>query len=168
MRWHFRVYAVTTDDGPDDAANAADNVLRRSTRSSETSYAKAAARPSLDPLATPSVTATGDGGSSDTDAIDEEIELTINLGTDVTDQPAYRIDYSDDQGATWKLLEPDTGDTRFGAGRPYEDRKDLGYDQRRDYRVFAIRNHWRNDVGPPTAAIEGNTDASEAPAGLLA
>jgi hypothetical protein len=164
VRWHFRVYAVTTDDGPDDdAANAADNVLRRSTRSSETSYAKAAARPSLDPLATPSVTATGDGGSSDTDAIDEEIELTINLGTGVTDQPAYRIDYRDDEGEPWKLLEPDTGDTRFGADRPYEDAKDLGYDQRRDYRVFAIRNHWRNDVGPPTAAIQGNTDASEAP-----
>ena len=65
-------------------------------------------------------------------------------------QNAYRIDYSDDAGLTWKLLERTTRFTGFSPTKPYVDDKGLAFDENRHYRVFAIGGHPYTDVGPPS------------------
>ncbi len=88
-------------------------------------------------------------------------------------QIAYRIDYSEDAGLTWKLLERDTGFTGFSPTKPYADDKGLAFDETRHYRVFAIGRHPYTDVGPPCCATipQGSTLASgppKKPTGLTA
>ena len=170
VEWDFRVYAVTTDDGadPDDAATG-DDVRRMSAKASDTRSATAAARPDPDLYGSPTVAASGsESGGTITGGMDGLIELTITPPSALvdTDQIAYRIDYSDDGGDTWKLLLPDTSATNFDAtARLYQDRG-LDYDQERHYRVFAIEDNYLTSVGQvstPPGGAEGWTMASEPP-----
>ena len=185
QRWYFRVFALTTDDGPNDATDTTDDVIRRSASPSNVASDVAAARefdhdngatddsdtatPDLDPLAAPTITPT-----TGADAKKQQIDLALALAgplnthnalegvTDVV-QIAYRIDYSEDAGVTWKLLERDTRFTGFSATKPYADDKGLEFDETRHYRVFAIGNNPNTDFGPPSALSNGTTEASTAP-----
>ena len=79
-------------------------------------------------------------------------------------QIAYRIDYSTNEGRSWKILEDDTRFTRFGEGRPYADDDDLAYDETRHYRVFAVGRDSYTDVGPSSTPLSfGITTVSTAP-----
>ena len=93
--------------------------------------------------------------------------LTVNpvlSGADpVVVQTAYRIDYSEDKGHTWKMLERDTLFTDFSEARDYGDDNGLGFDDERRYRIFAIGRHPYTDVGPASNAPDGETLASTAP-----
>ena len=189
VKWYFRVYAVTTDDGPDDATTATpadavntDNVIRRSGSPSDTAGDTPATREidhdndggttaALDPLAPPSLSATPDATATPpTEAKKQQIDLSVTVATALSgatppvEQIAYRIDYSDDAGDSWKLLERDTRFTGFGPDRDYEDDGGLGFDESRSYRIFAIGDHPYTDVGPAQAdIITGMTAASTAP-----
>ena len=167
--WQFRVLAETTDDGDDDSATEADdNVIRRSTGTSEVATIRAVARPDDidDTLEAPDVTATArvsatDAGTSEV----QQINLTINIAStarNVTTQNAYRIDVSDDMGATWKQLVRDTRFTGFGTDREYE-HVGLPYDKTMYYRVFTVGTDWRRNVGPASTLVTGSTRASAAP-----
>ena len=182
MEWDFRVYAITTDDGvidgtlaQDTEAGRADDVLRRSPASRETASATAGFRedgdgsdgddiPEHDPLQVPGeLSATGGTADApDGTAKKEEIVLTITANANVPDQDSYRIDYSEDDGKTWKSLARDTSLTNFQGGRVYEDNAGLGYDQKRNYRVFAVGTDWRRNVGP-ALGTEGWTSKSGPP-----
>ena len=176
QRWYFRVYAVTTDDGPNDDTDATDDVFRRSSIPSNTASDVPAAREidhdrdgttnTLDPLAAPSLAAT----SPTNDGKERQIDLSVTVATALTaatpdvEQIAYRIDYSENAGLSWKLLERDTRFTGFGPDRDYEDDDDsLGYDDSRSYRVFAIGRHPFTDVGPSSAMATGATAPSTVP-----
>ena len=185
FNWEFRVFAETTDDGPDDDAGGTDNVIRRSTGTSETASVRAEAReltdhdgddpdddgrnaddtaaatPKVDELQAPVPLATG---TSPRDPEKEQINLTIPVPGDLAVQNAYRIDVSDDGGNTWKLLIDDTSYTGFGsaANRVYE-HVGLPYDAPRSYRLFTVGTDWRRNVGPVSAPVTGLTAASEAP-----
>ena len=167
VSWQFRVLSETTDDGDDDAAGG-DDVVRRSVGSSEVAAIRAVARPAAtdDTLAAPAVSATPDSNATPaTVAQKQQINLTINIAdtaTNVTTQNAYRIDVSEDAGATWKLLVRDTRFTGFGDHREYE-HVNLPYDETMHYRVFTVGSDWRRNVGPASALIEGMTAASTAP-----
>ena len=178
VAWDFRVYAITTDNGVVEEATAAgreDDVLRRSASSPEVATATAANRedgnaddgndiPEHDPLQVPTVGVTGGTGTTPAeDAKEKKIELTITAEEDVPGQDSYRIDYSDDEGETWKLLTRDTSLTDFRNDRVYEDVAGLGYDDNRHYRVFAVGRDWRRDVGPATTIQQGWTKESGAP-----
>ncbi len=169
VSWQFRVLAETTDDGADDdATKTADNKLRRSTGTSEVATIRAVVRPAVadDTLGAPDVTATArvsatDAGTSEV----QQINLTINIAsgaTNVTEQNAYRIDVSEDAGATWKPLVQDTRFTGFGDNREYE-HVNLPYDETMHYRVFTVGTNWRRNVGPASALVPGSTRASMAP-----
>ena len=196
-RWYFQVFALTIDDGANEAtddAGLADDVTRRSSRASTVASDIAAARaidhdgdadrtdnqtvtPEVDPLAPPVINPTGSDG--DTDNKKQQIDLELTLNADIVTnnaiaapqrvartpvvQIAYRIDYSEDAGVTWKLLERDTRFTGFSSTKPYEDDKGLAFDEQRHYRVFAIGRHPYTDVGPPSVLAEGSTRASTAP-----
>ena len=205
QRWYFRVYAVTTDNGPDneetatpgDAVNA-DNVIRRSASASnrandtpagrEIDHDKDADRDDVatvtipvDPLAAPVITPTGTGDNTNTDAKKQQIDLGLALNAAIVTnneieapsrlketpiaQIAYRIDYSEDGGVTWKLLEDDTRFTGFSSTKPYADDDGLDFDEQRHYRVFAIGDGPFKDVGPPCCELipEGMTAGSTAP-----
>jgi hypothetical protein len=178
--WHFRVYAVTTDHGPDDdMGEDADNVYRRSAKSSNTANVMAADRDtldhdnnpdtdSLDPLAAPDVMATRPANNPP-DAKKSQIDLSIKMdsalanATPKVEQIAYRIDYSENDGASWMLLEDDTRFTGFGPNRDYEDNHGLGFDEERAYRVFAIGKGSYTDVGPASDMVYGETAPSTVP-----
>ena len=185
VNWYFRVYAVTIDDGPDDDVEVeTDNVIRRSRSASNEANDLPADRDidhddepdtgELDPLAAPGIDPTGSSGEAPTERIKQEIRLELTVASALTtaepdvEQIAYRIDYSKD-GIGWKLLEDDTRFTGFGADKPYDDDKGLGFDEQRYYRVFAIGKDPYTDVGPPSAETngttpsEGSTAASTAP-----
>ena len=189
VRWHFRVYALTTDDGENEATDAdglADDEIRRSQSASNVASDTAAARAiaydhdddddtpalTLDPLAEPTITATT-GANAKKPQID--VGLTVNTALTTPDpdveQIAYRIDYSKNQGRSWKLLEEDTRFTGFGATKPYADNKGLGFDESRRYRVFAVGKDPYEDVGLHSNTPEGTTAASTkpgAPTGVMA
>ena len=163
--WEFRVYAVTTDDGA--VAATTDDVRRMSAHSSNIAKATAgtANREATDPYGAPTLAASGsEVGGTITGGMERLIELTITPPTGLTtDQFAYRIDYSDDEGDTWKLLVRDTSATDFDAtARLYQDRG-LGDDQERHYRVFTIEDHYLRSVGPVSDLADGWTMASDAP-----
>ena len=177
QRWYFRVYAVTTDNGPDNTDGNADDVFRRSAAASNTASDKAEDRltldhdndpntTALDPLA-PLETLTATTGDS---AKKQQIDLSITVATSLSgatppvQQIAYRIDYSEDAGLSWKLLERDTRFTGFSESRNYEDDDGLAFDETRSYRVFAIGSS-STDVGPPSAIATGATQASGLPKG---
>ncbi|MCY3692256.1 MAG: fibronectin type III domain-containing protein [Chloroflexi bacterium] len=172
QRWEFRVFALTTDNGVNNTA-ITDDVIRRSSSPSYTAFATAAARPSPDNLAGPTLAATN---RDDGDDEEEQIDLTITApGTPPVNQSAYRIDVSEDGGTTWMALVADTRFTNFGADRPYE-HVNLPYDATRHYRAFAHDGGWRasgqvGEVGLVSANEEGSTSASTAPGkvtGLMA
>ena len=201
VTWYFRVFAVTVDDGPDDATNTQadhedneDNVIRRSRNASNEAGDVGAARtfdhdedsdrtdgvtstPDVDPLVAPGIDPTG--STDDSDHIKQEIRLVLTLDESATaanvKQIAYRIDYSKD-GIGWKLLEDDTRFTEFGEGKPYDDDKDLAFDETRYYRVFTIGKDPYTDVGLPSVDTDttpemGSTAAStipDAPTGVMA
>ena len=182
VKWDFRVFALTFDNGKNEATDPAgleDDVIRRSGSPSNVASDVAAVRTidhdddgdtdALDPLAKPGIVATP---GSDTKKPQIDLNLTLDPSlVDTTTTPdtvrapqiAYRIDYSKDAGLTWKLLEDDTRFTRFGPDRPYEDDDGLGFDELRSYRVFAIGRHPYTDVGLPSDIQTGMTPASEAP-----
>ena len=183
VKWYFRVFALTTDDGPNDATDTTDDVIRRSQSPSNVASDTAAQRnidhddnadtAALDPLAPPTLEAT-----TGPDAKEKQIDLSVTRATALTnadpevEQIAYRVDYSKDAGVTWKLLEDDTRFTGFGESRPYEDDDGLGFDESRSYRIFAIGRHPYTDVGPAQASVvTGSTEAStrpDAPTGVMA
>ena len=182
VRWYFRVFALTTDDGPNNDADATDDTIRRSASASNTASDTPAVRAidhdddttttALDPLAPPTLGATSTGNTPP-DAKKQQIDLSVTVAQALTDadpdveQIAYRIDYSegtgDDAGKSWKLLERDTRFTGFGPDRPYEDDDGLGFDESRTYRVFAIGRDPYTDVGPASAIATGITAASTVP-----
>jgi titin len=171
FNWEFRVFAETTDDGVDDnEGETADNMIRRSTGTSEIASVRAEAREltdhdddtdtdAVDELQAPVPLATG---TSPRDPKKEQINLTIPVPTDLDVQNAYRIDVSDG-GDTWKLLIDDTSYTGFGTTDRVYEHVGLPYDASRSYRVFTVGTHWRRNVGPVSAEVEGLTAASEAP-----
>ena len=192
--WEFRVYAETTDDGPDDGDSTDDNVIRRSTASPRSASVRAVARTftdhdgddpdgdgdkadgttatiKVDELQAPMPTATGFDGR---DPEKGQINLTIPVPNDLDVQNAYRIDVSDG-GDTWKLLIDDTSYTGFGnavgaAERVYE-HVGLPYDAARSYRVFTVGTHWRTNVGLVSTEVKGTTAVSVEPGkvtGLMA
>ena len=189
QRWYFRVYAITTDHGPDnDLDEADDNVIRRSRSASNTASDTAGGRatfdhdgdegnaPLVDPLAPPGIDATSQGNNP-SDAKEQRIDLDLTLngtlvveGVVVKEQIAYRIDYSKDGVRGWKLLERSTRFTDFSEERDYADDNGLGYDEERSYRVFAIGGR-STDVGPSSDIASGDTamsTAPEAPTGVTA
>ena len=155
VKWYFQVYAVTTEPG--DGANA--KTLRSRSYSREAS-ATAEARESVDLLTAPMVTATARDTDNGT-ALEEKIDLTIT--TSGAQQKAYRIDYSDDGGLTWKERQRDTRFTGFSLDRRYSDSRGLEYDDMRHYRVFAIGSNWRTGVGLASTLQVGSTAISVAP-----
>ena len=193
-RWYFRVFALTTDDGPDnDLSTAADNVIRRSRDWSNTASSLPAVRAidhdgdgggtaAVDLLAPPVITPTGASNNSSEDAKKQRIDLGLALnpalvtnnqqsGVPAVIQNAYRIDYSENAGLTWKLLERDTRFTGFSETKPYTDDDGLAFDDVRSYRVFAIGRHPYTDVGLSSAISTGMTAASTipgAPTGVMA
>ena len=186
VTWYFRVYAVTVDDGPNDAVEAndgnttTDDVIRRSRGPSNEASDVAAARPiaydhdkdpatpaiDVDPLAAPDINATGSSG--DSDHLKQEIRLVLTVDGTLTsptpdvEQIGYRIDYSKN-GIAWKLLERSTRFTGFGEGKPYDDDNNLGFDEPRYYRVFTIGKDPYTDVGLSSDISEGSTADSTAP-----
>ena len=180
-RWYFRVFALTTDDGPDNTPGT-DDVIRRSRTPSNTASDVAMLRfdadddtpiPAVDPWAAPTIDPTGSVGESDHEKQKITLELTLadTVSSAGLTQIGYRIDYSKDAGLTWKLLERDTRFTRFGEDLPYVDDKDLGFDEARHYRVFAIGRNAYADVGPPSTLSDGSTAPSAipgAPTGVMA
>ena len=183
VKWYFRVYALTFDDGKNDA-DTDDDVIRRSKSASNIASEVGEARLiaydhddddgdgtddttapiNVDPLAAPGIAPT-----TGMDAKKQQIDLVLTVDNTLTapdpdvEQIAYRIDYSNDLGLTWKRLEPETGFTEFGPGKPYADDDDLGFDESRSYRVFAIGKHPFTDVGLPSPLMTGMTATSEIP-----
>ena len=180
VEWDFRVYAITTDDGTDEADTAdgrEDDVLRRGPASRVIASATAGLRedtdtataiPEHDPLQEPTVSATGGSldtgpsGTGDDAPKKQEIVLDIDADNDVPEQNSYRIDYREADSADWKELARDTTLTDFRGNRVYQDTDGLGFDERRYYRVFAVGTHWRTNVGPAEGA-NGWTAVSGAP-----
>ena len=183
VQWYFRVFAVTVDDGPDDAQDLTDlpdgtnddNVIRRSRSASSEAGDTAEERvfdhdddadrtdgtptPNVDPLVAPGIDPTGTEAEVEgTDHLEREIRLELTLDETATasnvKQIAYRIDYSKD-GIAWKLLEDDTRFTGFGEDKPYDDDNGLAFDETRHYRVFTIGKGPFTDVGLPS--VEGQT-----------
>ena len=118
----FQVFAIATDDGvDDDPTGEPDNMLIIGTSASETSVrVRTVTRatsdadadsttPDADPYGAPGLQATGaTGGAAPTtngDPMEELIELVIGSPNNVSTQNIYRIDYSDDTGSTWNLLQ---------------------------------------------------------------
>ena len=188
VKWYFSVYALTFDNGTNEATDTegeADDVIRRSSKGSSKASATAAARTTfdhdddtgttgLDKLAAPGISATPTTGADAVAAQKQKIILSLTLDGTLVDtatdpdtihvqQIAYRIDYSDDEAKSWKLLERDTRFTGFSEDRDYTDDDGLGFDEDRRYRVFAIGDHAFNDVGLSSAMATGMTAASTAP-----
>ena len=166
LRLQFRVFAETTDDGPNDAEDPNDDELRRSRSSNYTHALQASGRPTPDTLAPPTTFETNaPSGSDHADAKEQEIDVEISYATDVDDPNNFRIDYSADNGNTWKSLVPTTLFTLFGDDdRVYTDDDGLGYDEQRDYRIFVVGGDWLTDVGPaPAMMATGYTDESGDP-----
>ncbi len=157
VTWSFRVYAISADG----------TTFRRSDSPSNTASKKAAARATVevggdrvDPLAAPTLEAAERGGTSELlKAGRIEVEISILIGGAA--QNAYRLDYSDDGGLTWQLLVPDTRFTGFTLDRRYSDTLNLGYDDSRRYRAFALGAN--SAVGPASVGEQGHTIASSAP-----
>ncbi len=179
--WTFRVYAVTTDDGPDDAAGN-DDVFRRSASASNSASDTPAERdinhdnddgttPALDPLAPLSaLTATTSSTKKKQIDLSTTVSTALSGATPPVEQFAYRIDYSEDAGLSWKLLEADTSTTDFSEDRIYEDNEGLEYDESRSYRFLAIGSS-STDLGPSSPLATGTTQASvhpKAPTGVMA
>ena len=174
LKFDFRVFAQSTDDGADDAGDGGDDTAIMGTTSSEISFnAHAVARVLTDADNDPGTSPADKYGAPDLgattgpDALVEQIDLSITLPDDVGTQNIYRIDVSEDEGDTWKLLVRSTLFTGFDGERVYEHKR-LGYDAIRHYRAFAIASDWRTSAGPASAELnsdptEGMTAASEAP-----
>ncbi len=88
QRWYFRVFALTTDDGPNDDTDTTDDVIRRSASPSNVASDMAAERainhdnddgttPTVDPLAEPVITPTT-GATAKKQQID--LGLALNGG----------------------------------------------------------------------------------------
>lgn len=157
VKWYFRVYAISADG----------TTFRRSASPSATVGQTPAARPQVDvggtdvdPLAAPLLVAAERGATPDVTKAGR-IELEINIPTGGAEQNAYRIDYSDDGGLIWQLLVPDTRFTGFTLDRRYSDTLDLGYDDTRRYRAFALGAN--SAIGPASLGQIGHTKASSAP-----
>ena len=176
-RWYFRVFALTSDQNDKiRRSQSPSNVASDMAAAREIDHDSNAATAIVDPLASPVITPTGSNGNSGDDAEKQRIDLGLALNAAIVTnngladsetivQIAYRIDYSEDDGATWKLLERDTRFTGFSPTKPYADDKGLDFDEQRHYRVFAIGKDPYTDVGPPCCATipEGMTAASAAP-----
>ena len=187
----FRVFAISTDDGVDDAPADDDNMLIIGRSASDTSVSvRAVLRPLTDAdgddpdgdgnnaagetatavtdaYGPPILLATGATNpdqrpSPNGDAMEEEIQLAIQRPTGVGTQNIYRLDYSDDDGNTWNILTPRTTFTGFEGNRRFQD-QNIGHDADRTYRAFTLKSNWRTTAGPVSETVTGMTTVSEAP-----
>ena len=179
----FRVFAQTTDDGANDETGGGDDTPIMGTTSSEISYRVQAVLRALTDADNDGSTPMADkygapelGATTGTTALDEQIDLSIKRPDNVGTQNIYRIDVSEDDGKTWKLLVGSTLFTGFDGERRVYEHENLGYDATRNYRAFAIASDWRTTAGPasvesnagPTVGMTAESDAPGKVTGVMA